>query len=206
MTKFPNDLAGGTTPDTDEAMTTLLSSQLTEIGRLQKIVEDFLLIGQIKAGCLQLHYEEFDLSELCIKVAHQLKPLCIARGLNISIQLDEEAPDLTLMADKEKIRIVLTNIMINAIKYSVTDTVIDVKLSYNTDHERVTISIQNVISQPTLDTTDLTTAFYRNNALDNGAGVGLWLCREIIEAHQGKFELTAHDHKFTVVIRLPHQA
>ncbi len=109
------------------------------------------------------------------------------------------------MADKEKMRMVLTNIIINAIKYSVADTVIDVKLSYDPDHEQVTISIQNVMSQPTLDTTELTTAFYRNNVLDNGAGVGLWLCREIIEAHKGKLELTASAHQFTVLIRLPYQ-
>ncbi len=192
--------------DTDEMLASLLSSQLTEIGRLQKIVEEFLLIGQIKAGRLQLHCERFELSESCMKIAHQLKPLCTDKGLTITIQLDEEMPVLTLMADKEKIRIVLTNILINAIKYSIADTVIEVKLTFDADQEQVLISTQNAIRQPTLDTTELTTAFYRNNVLDNGAGVGLWLCREIIEAHRGKLELAAQDHLFKVLIRLPHQA
>ncbi|WDF56127.1 HAMP domain-containing sensor histidine kinase [Mucilaginibacter sp. KACC 22063] len=189
--------------ETSEQMTNLLNSQMDEINRLQKIVEEFLVISQIKAGRLSLNPDKFDLSDLCLKTGHQLRALATAKNLKTVIRFDEETEDFTIFADKEKMRIVISNLLVNAIKYSTNGSVINCTVGYNAEKQQMVLEVENSIPEESLDTANLTTAFYRKSVLDIGAGVGLWLCREIIEAHGGQLNLHSSNYHFVTSVLLP---
>jgi signal transduction histidine kinase len=73
-------------------------------------------------------------------------------------------------------------------------------------YEGLTMIVQNPITEQSFDTTRLTNAFYRQQILHGGAGVGLWLCREILEAHHASLTLESEDFAFTARIQLSTQA
>ncbi|OJW13575.1 HAMP domain-containing protein [Mucilaginibacter sp. 44-25] len=190
-------------PAITDQMAEVLNSQMDEINRLQNIVEEFLLISQIKAGRLVLKSDKFDLSDLFLKVSYQLRALATEKDVRMNIHFNKETDNFTITADKEKIRIVIANLLVNAIKYSVNGK--DIKCTVGFDHElrKMVLRVENSIAAPAVDTVNLTTAFYRNNIMEVGAGMGLWLCREIVDAHGGQLVLNSCNFCFTSSVVLP---
>jgi signal transduction histidine kinase len=65
------------------------------------------------------------------------------------------------------------------------------------------LQFTNDIQEETVDVEGLQQAFFRVGALPNGAGLGLWLCAEIVRLHGGTMKLHSAEHQFSVKISLP---
>jgi signal transduction histidine kinase len=183
-----------------------LSNQLEEISRLQAIVNEFLVVSQLRVGSPSIYRQPFDLSVLVVKVYNQLLPLLRQKNLEPVIRFDEEAADFVLMADEDKMRIVLLNLLENAAKYGVGDTAITCKVERSAMTGELTVEFSNVTGTEKVPTENLQVAFYRSDLIQKGAGLGLWLCNEIIRLHEGRIEISSGDYRFTVRISLPIQA
>lgn len=189
-------------PGLEDGVRQLLSNQLEEISRLQEVVNEFLVVSQLRVGSPSLYRRPFDLSVLVVKVYNQLLPLLRQKNLEPVIRFDEEAADFIVSADEDKIRIVLLNLLENAAKYGVRDTAITCKVERSVTAGELTVEVTNTTGTETVNTENLQVAFYRSDLIQKGAGLGLWLCNEIIRLHEGRIEVSSGGHRFSVKISL----
>lgn len=190
-------------PGLEDGLRQLLSNQLEEISRLQAIVNEFLVVSQLRVGSPSIYKKTFDLSVLIVKVFNQLLPLLRQKDLEPVIHFDEEAADFNVVADEEKVRIVLLNLLENAAKYAVRDTVIICRVNKQDVADELTVQFVNTTNEERVATDYLQVAFYRSDLVQKGAGLGLWLCNEIIRLHNGRIEVTSSSHRFEVTVSLP---
>jgi signal transduction histidine kinase len=190
-------------PGLEEGLRQLLSNQLEEITRLQTIVNEFLVVSQLRVGAPSIYKKPFDLSVLIVKVFNQLLSLLRQKNFEPVIHFDEEVADFIIQADEDKIRIVLLNLLENAAKYGVKDTAIICKVEKPVGVEELTVQFVNTTNEEKVATDHLQVAFYRSDLVQKGAGLGLWLCNEIIRLHHGRIEVTSGHHRFEVTVNLP---
>jgi two-component system heavy metal sensor histidine kinase CusS len=186
----------------EDGLRQLLSNQLEEISRLQEIVNEFLVVSQLRVGSPSIYRKPFDLSVLVVKVFNQLLPLLRQKNLQPVIRFDEEATDFILTADEDKIRIVLLNLLENAAKYGVQETAVICKVERLSGAEALTVQFTNTTREEKVRTENLQVAFYRSDLVQKGAGLGLWLCNEIIRLHDGEIDISSGQHQFHVRVRL----
>ena len=189
--------------DVNTGLSTLLASQLAEINRLQQVVQEFLLVSQLKSGGISLYKEPTDVSALILRLFNRLMPLLVQKGLHTNIDFNKKTESFTINADKDKLWITLMNLVENAIKYGTPESVITCNVGPSADQQYLAISIVNKIKIEGEPTKNLTEAFHQRDAAADGAGLGLWLCDQIICLHGGKLEISSGDFSFTVVALLP---
>ena len=190
-------------PGLEEGLRQLLSNQLEEISRLQAIVNEFLVVSQLRVGAPSIYKKPFDLSVLIVKIFNQLLPLLRQKNIEPVIHFDEEAADFIVQADEDKIRIVLLNLLENAAKYGVKDTAIICKVEKPVSVAELMVQFVNTTRDEQVETDYLQVAFYRSDLVQKGAGLGLWLCNEIMRLHNGRIEVTSGHHRFEVTVNLP---
>jgi two-component system heavy metal sensor histidine kinase CusS len=189
-------------PGMEEGVRQLLSNQLEEISRLQAIVNEFLVVSQLRVGSPSIYKKPFDLSVLIVKVFNQLLPLLRQKNMEPVIHFDEEAADFIVQADEEKIRIVLLNLLENAAKYGVKDTAIVCKVDKPAWAEELTLQFTNTTHEEKVATENLQVAFFRSDLVQKGAGLGLWLCNEIVRLHNGRIAVSSGHHRFAVTVSI----
>jgi signal transduction histidine kinase len=189
-------------PGLEEGLRQILSNQLEEISRLQAIVNEFLVVSQLRVGSPSIYKKPFDLSVLIVKVFNQLLPLLRQKNMEPVIHFDEEAADFVVQADEEKIRIVLLNLLENAAKYGVKDTAIVCKVDKPAPLEELTVQFVNTTNEEKVTTDNLQVAFFRSDLMQKGAGLGLWLCNEIIRLHDGRIDVSSGHHRFEVKVSI----
>lgn len=187
----------------EDAVHNLLSNQLEEITRLQAIVHEFLAVSELRVGSPSIYHQPFDLSALVVKVFNQLMPLLRQKNLEPVIRFSEESADFILEADQDKLRIVLLNLLENAAKYAVKDTTIFCQVERSDTAEELIVKFINVTEAEKIDTENLRVAFYRSDLIQKGAGLGLWLCNEIIRLHGGRILIMSAHYRFQAEIGLP---
>lgn len=155
-----------------------------EADSLNKLVSNLLYASRIQAGGLQMDIAPLDLSSLVQKVALRLRVK--SPGVTVKLELPTHLP--TVMADRDRIEEVLQNLLDNAIKYSPKRRIVTVS-SHSTSDE-VIVSISDIGMGIALR--DQQQIFDRFHRVDNsstrstqGAGLGLYICRAIVEAHWG---------------------
>jgi len=159
------------------------------IDRLIYIVKDLDLITKLEAGTLNIDWEVFDIIELIQTTFELLEMKAAKKEIALIFDMEYKNP-IYVSADKEKIRQVVTNLVVNAIKYG---------------HQNGTteISVENLIQNKIIvRVTDngegihedhiprLFERFYRVDQSGNrkvgGSGLGLAIVKHIIEAHEEK--------------------
>ena len=154
--------------------------------RLVNLLKDLDEISRLERGELQLTQQNFIIQDLVREVFESLSWKAEARHIVFSIKKGCEQP-LTVHADKEKIRQVISNLVDNSIKYGKFggSTVASI---YNTDDRNVLIEISDDgmgIAEKNLDR--VFERFFRTQEGRSrdltGSGLGLSICKHIIEAH-----------------------
>lgn len=181
-----------------------LETMRSETQRLSQLLTEFLDYQR-----LSHKKESYQLERFCIE--HLLIEL--TEWLNVStsthhLQIQTDGPCL-ITADQEKIRRVLLNILNNAIKYSPVDSNIQVSLACCEAEIVITISDEGY-GIPTQDLPYLFDPYYRVEQADHlqvqGTGLGLPICKEIIEAHGGHITVHSEIGKGSdFFIRLPRE-
>ncbi|MBA2363482.1 MAG: GAF domain-containing protein [Chloroflexia bacterium] len=165
-------------------------SQQTD--RVLKIVDSIITVSALEDGRLTMEPEVVDAGELLKTVALAVRSEAVAR--DISVRVDADAELVSVLADRRGIEIVLLNLLDNALKYSPAGA--EVHLWTGAEAERVRFSVSDVgagVSDE--DRLHIFDKFHRGgSALDDavpGVGLGLAICRGIIELHGGELGLAA---------------
>ena len=156
-----------------------------ESDRLARLIDDLLDATRVQTGNFRLTPVEMDIDELVESVVRKFKPQAKHHTLIAAVP-----PDLPLVhADEARITQVLSNLLSNAIKYSPEGGEIRVSSQVTPKEVIITVSDQGGGISPE-DQKQVFTRFFRaNNALTRktqGAGLGLYLSKAIIDAHGGR--------------------
>ena len=156
------------------------------IDRLVNLVDDLDEISKLESGQQQLNNSTFIIQDLVEDAFNSLSLKAEEKGIHYFVKKGCEFP-LEVYADKEKIRQVLTNLIDNALKYGKQNGSIETSF-YKLDGKRVLIEISDNgsgISEEHLNR--IFERFYRTDLARSrkigGSGLGLSICKHIIEAH-----------------------
>ncbi|MCT4792747.1 MULTISPECIES: HAMP domain-containing sensor histidine kinase [Exiguobacterium] len=180
-----------------------LKTVKTEAQRLGHLVSEFLDYQRMSHQKEKYHFEPFDLSNLVVEIVD---------WMNISVPshqiiFDTKHKKCKILADEDKIRRLLINLINNAVKYSPDNPRIDVLLDCSPEEVVVTIS-DNGLGIPKKDIPHLFDSYYRVDHQEHkkiqGTGLGLLICKEIVDAHGGQISVSSEVNKGSdFLIRLP---
>lgn len=156
--------------------------------RLEKIVEDLLILSTIESKEFQLKMESLSVSDLIGDVLDFIKePL---NRKKISVSVGELSPTLMVFGDRQYLEQVLTNILDNAIKYGHEGGRIAISATER-DQREIEISVKDDgIGIPKEDLLRVFERFYRvdkgRSSELGGTGLGLSIVKHIVQAHGGR--------------------
>ena len=163
-----------------------LEKTSNNVVRLTNLLNDLDEISSLERGELVLYKEHFVIQDLFREVFDSLSLRSEAKNIHCSIKKGCESP-LSVFADKEKIRQVLNNLVENSVKYGKLNGNITASM-YRTDGKHILIEqTDDGIGIPEKHLSRLFERFYRTDegrSIDvTGSGLGLSICKHIIEAH-----------------------
>jgi two-component system, OmpR family, sensor histidine kinase BaeS len=179
-----------------------LESCYEEVVRIGRLVGDLEKLAKIESDSLKLEKTRTDLMELVEKTADSLRVEAAGRKLEIRV----EGPHVEILADRDRIRQVLVNLISNAIKYSKEAGTISLTVFETED--TVGFHVQDKgIGIPREELPYIFERFYRadksRNRSTGGSGIGLTIAKSIVEAHDGKIMVescSGEGSKFTVIL------
>ena len=173
--------------DKPELCTKYLERTSKGVDRLNYIIKDLDLITKLEVGDLDLKREDFDIIELIKNVFELLEMKAHKKNISLTLDKHYETP-IIVNADKERIRQVITNLLVNSIKYGNDDGTTEVSVEALVKGKlivRVTDNGEGIQKQYL---PRLFERFYRvsksRSREEGGSGLGLSIVKHIIEAHQ----------------------
>jgi CheY-like chemotaxis protein/anti-sigma regulatory factor (Ser/Thr protein kinase) len=160
--------------------------------RLLSLVDQLLLFRKVESIEQQLYLSNFDISEVCNEVF--LSFVQRATSKNVFFNFDRPPGEIFYCGDKEKIEIILFNLLSNALKYTPTGGKVKLSLSNEDGQLRIVVKdtgcgIAENISNRLFD------AFYQANntakASQSGFGIGLYVSKKLAVAHGGSLSYTS---------------
>lgn len=169
-----------------------------ESDRLNNLINNLLDASRIQAGVFKLELSDLSLPKLAAKVVERFQ----VQSPKHQFQVDfpEEFPGV--QGDEERIREVIANLLSNAVKYSPEGGL--VRVGGWTDAADVTVYVADQgVGIPPGEQDRLFGRFYRADSSlrrkTPGAGLGLFLCKAIVEAHGGRMWIRSEEGKGTTV-------
>ncbi len=164
-----------------------LENAARNIDRMVNLMKDLDEISRLESGEQPLYKTAFIIQELIREVYESLSIKSSSVNIQTTIKEGCEQP-ITVIADKEKIRQVIINLVDNAIKYGRTGGTITAGI-YKTDEKHVLIEISDEgIGIAPEHLSRIFERFYRTDRGRSrdvgGTGLGLAICKHIIEAHE----------------------
>lgn len=157
-----------------------------EVDRLTYLVEDLLDFSKLLSGNITLKKQNTDMEELVESVCRQVNPRIRNEGLGLSLKIDGQIP--IVMVDKNRIKQVLINIIDNAIKF--TDKGGNIGVHLRADENNIYMSVKdNGSGISKEDLLKVKEKFYKGNSSKSSNGIGLSVCEEIMELHNGKLKI-----------------
>jgi two-component system sensor histidine kinase VicK len=180
-----------------------VQKSIRQVHRMNALISGFLDISRLDSSKMSLQSTEFDLMALFTELEEELTSTVHTHRI-----IFQPTNSLIIYADRDKILQVIQNLVGNAIKYSPMGT--DVMISYSAcEGDSIDIIVKDEgMGIAIEDQEQIFERFYRVNGSETlsiaGFGIGLYLCREIIELHQGKISLNSEmGVGTTFTVRLP---
>ncbi len=173
--------------------------------RMRKLIEALLELARYDAGQEVLKRLTFDFSRTIAGCADLVQPLAEDRGVKICCDFSP----LEIIGDPERLEQVVTNLLTNAIQYNQPAGEVTVRLAAEVGLAVLTIADTGQGIAPD-DLPRVFERFYRGDKSRTGggnAGLGLSICKSIIEAHGGTIEVMSEQNiGTTFIVRLPIQS
>ena len=166
------------------------------VDRLIYIVKDLDLITKLEAGELNVNWEVFDIIEL-IKTNFELLEMKAAKKkIALTFDMEYETP-IYVRADAEKIRQVITNLLVNSIKYGHENGTTEISVENLIQNKVIVRVTDNGEGIPEQHIPRLFERFYRidqsRNRNEGGSGLGLAIVKHIIEAHEERIYVESEE-------------
>jgi len=153
---------------------------------LSNLLNDLIDISMIESGEMRMSYRYFKINDLIQQVIHENK--IIAEEKNLTLNYIPARDDLEVFGDKEKLKQVLVNLILNAIKYT-EDGKVEVLVEEDQKNAKVIIR-DTGIGIPENYQDRIFERFFRvdkaRSRSQGGTGLGLAIVKHIVEAHNSK--------------------
>jgi len=178
----------------------------SEAARLQRLVETLLNFGRLEAGAERYQFADVDAATLVREVVREIEPQAREAGKHIEVS----GPDagIRLRADASALAVALRNLLDNAIKYSPSDSTVQVQWKQENNRAAICVADRGV-GIPASEQQVIFRKFVRGRAAIDGnvkgTGVGLSMVQEIVLAHGGEIRLdseTRRGSSFTLLLPL----
>ncbi|MCB0833293.1 MAG: hypothetical protein KDC45_07510, partial [Bacteroidetes bacterium] len=157
---------------------------------LLQLINDILDLSKIEAGRMELHPAKFNLRELLRTIERTMVPLLAKKEQSLEVLMDSEFP--RVFADESKLKQVIINLVGNANKFSPPNTTIQVQAQVTQRHGQRAIQIGVADQGPGIPESYQSMIFDEFRQVDGsstregqGTGLGLALCRRLVEMHGG---------------------
>lgn len=183
----------------DEEQRTLIEVILRGCRRLQRMIDELLMLSRIEAGRLALVPEEVDLGALAREVAGGLD------GRRIELRLEPGAPPLR--GDRSGLRQVVEHLLRNALQYSPPESPVTLELARKGGRLEVAVRDRGM-GLTRAERAKLFRKFYRSEGARrsgvDGAGLGLAISKYLVELHRGRIRVESEPGKgATFTVSLP---
>ncbi len=196
-----------TRPDFDEEQTRkeCYNVIVSETARLTRLVEDVLSVSQLEVGTLRLDLAEVELARVLRQIVQDNLGAADEKGVALTLKLPPKVPKVR--ADKQRLAVLVTNVVGNAVKYTPSGGRVDVSVTVDDVALHVAVSDTGIGIAPE-EQARVFEKFYRasSSAVQSvtGTGLGLAIAREIARMHGGDIRLTSQVGKgSTFTIDLP---
>jgi PAS domain S-box-containing protein len=161
-----------------------LSKANQQTKKMTSLINGFLNVSRLESGKLEMHKQPFDLVQL---VEEQLDETRLTSSVH-DFQFNAVAP-IAVYGDRGKIDSVISNLLSNAVKYSPNGKIVTIRCTVENNVAVLSIRDEGM----GIDAEDLPKIFDRYYRVGTehtkhiaGFGIGLYLCAEIIERHDGR--------------------
>ena len=186
-----------------EEYESVLSVNLEEINKMSQLVENLLVLARIENKDSVLKIESINLAGTIEQILSSMRPLADQKTILLRFSLNGQ---LFIEADVNQVNRVISNIIDNAIKYTLSKGEVNIKLSKENAFAKIVISDTGIgIAKDELSR--IFNRFYRidKSRSSPGFGLGLSIAKSIVDAHKGKIEVESLPGKgttFTVFLPL----
>ena len=166
----------------------------SEVDRLTQLVEELTELSRIETGKAELKKEPIDLNKLVEEVIAQLSPQAERQQLSISREFATNLP--SVLADKDRVRQVITNLVHNAIKFTPAGG--RITITSRALEGSVVVHIADTgIGIPEEDLPRVFERFYKGDKAraGGGTGMGLAIAKHVIQAHGGNIWVRSEEGK-----------
>jgi PAS domain S-box-containing protein len=187
---------------TEEEIQPLFDHIQTAVEQLSQMLDDILFFAKAEAAKINFQPKPLEIVQFCNDLVAQMQ---MNSSLNV-INFVSEADCLTAYVDKKLLESVLKNLLDNAIKYSPSPSVVDLKLSC--ENEKLLFQVKDRgIGISIADQQQLFEPFYRGSNIDHipGTGLGLSIVKTLMDLHGGRVAMESEvgvGTTFTVMLPL----
>lgn len=172
-----------------------------EADRLANMVEELLDFSRYSSGRIKLNFSTVNLVEISHNIVMQMQPRIEERKINLIYNYDR--PSILIMADVDRIKQVILNILDNALKFTDEEGTVFLEISTSSDRAKLTV-IDNGIGIAEDEINLVTEKFWKGSSSGSHSGLGLSISEEIVKAHGGSLTIKSKlDIGTEVEISLP---
>jgi signal transduction histidine kinase len=204
LTALRGDIEMAMLRSSDEAIQARAASQLEDIDKLTRLIEQLLLLARAEAGEIPLRIEPVDLTEIATSLVDEVEPLVEAKAISLACECAER---VVVQGDGEWLRRMVLNLLDNAIKFTPRAGWIRVKVSAQGTIARLAVE-DGGVGITAEDKPHVFERFYRadpaRSSRVDGVGFGLSLVKWIVERHHGRIDVDSRPgHGSTFTVQLP---
>ncbi|MDX8336929.1 MULTISPECIES: HAMP domain-containing sensor histidine kinase [Cetobacterium] len=176
----------------------LYDSLVTESNEMNELIQKLLILSKITYSKNHLNYEEFNLKGIIQKTLYKYELIELEKNIDVEISGD---PKLSIKTDYNFFKIVMENLIQNALKYSLENETINIEYNNNSIilKNKTYFNLNGNISE-------LFFPFKRGDSFIkkeiDGSGLGLYIVKNILELLNLKYEINIRDNYFYFMIYL----
>ena len=156
---------------------------------MERLTAQLLDVARIEAEALQLHLAPIDLAALIAEAVEQCESLARERGIAVRCEIGDDIPQVA--GDHDRLMQVLSNLLGNALKFTHQGRGISVRVARLGAMVQISVEDSGVGIAPE-DLPHIFTRFWQvNRKSRTGVGLGLAICKGIVEAHGGRVRATS---------------
>ncbi len=186
----------------------ILESNLEEVDRISRLVEDLLTVSKAEAGELRMVFRPENLTQLLAGLYSGYKKIASKKGRDLTMEAEN---DIITEIDEHRIKQMVANLIENAIQYTPVGRKIDLILRRGEKEAWLLVRDQGIGISPE-ELPFIFEPFYRGSEakrlVSKGYGLGLSICKQIANAHNGEIDVESRvgpESGTTFRLRLPAQ-
>ncbi len=200
---FSETLLDGAYKD-EKMLLSFLDIMYQESNRLQMLIQDLLELSKIEQHGFSVDIMPTSLKDVLIRAVDVTSPKLDEKEMQFSVSIDH---DVKVLADANRLIQIFTNLISNAIMYSPEGTTVTIRIKETDEYGIVEVEDQGI----GIEKSEIARVFERFYRVDRarsrnsgGTGLGLAIVKHLVEAHNGKIQVTSEVGKGTCIkILLP---